>query len=165
MRTLPTTPSVPLLDAGASRHGEGAGVAASPATTERDPGVAGQGGAHEPLAASGGVAWGAPGAWAGSSDLAAVDAAEAELVRRLVHLRTILTRYVRARRTTGAPVDRVLVEVRDLVRIATAGERWPDPDGALVAQSLQWALATFHDRASHPPHAEPEGTRVAPLVS
>ena len=68
-----------------------------------------------------------------------------ELVRLLAHLRSAVTRYTHERRDAGAPVERVVPEVKGLVREATACERWCDPADTLTAQVVRWAIAAYYD--------------------
>jgi hypothetical protein len=68
-----------------------------------------------------------------------------ELVRLLDHLRTTLTRYAGDRRDAGAPVERVIAEVKGLVWQAAALEGWGDPTSALMAQAVRWTISAYYD--------------------
>ena len=62
-----------------------------------------------------------------------------------------MTRLAGDRRDAGVGLDRVVPEVRGIVREAASRERWGDPPEALVAQVVGWAVAAYHDtpRSSH----------------
>jgi hypothetical protein len=76
-----------------------------------------------------------------------------ELVRLLGRLRTTVTRYVGDRRRAGAPVQRVLPEVRGLVREAVAYEGWYDPGETLMEQVVGWAVAAYYAEPAPAPEA------------
>jgi hypothetical protein len=101
---------------------------------------------------------------AGAGDAGAADALRA-LVGHLDQLRATLTRYVGERRDAGAPVERVLPEVKGLVREAAAREAaaralWVDTADALVAQVVRWTIAAYYDQPyDHP--APTGGPRAA----
>jgi hypothetical protein len=105
-----------------------------------------------PRHTSGTLAGPAAPTWVGAYEAGSVEAAEAELARRLGHLRATLTRFVRARRDAGSPVTRVLDELQALVRIATVREAWTDRDDALLGEAVRWTLAAYDDGAV-PPHS------------
>ena len=73
------------------------------------------------------------------------EAASAELIRLLDHLRATVTRFVLARRDAGTPIERVLPEVKGLVRAAVAYERWHDPAESLMAHVVGWTIAAYYD--------------------
>ena len=70
---------------------------------------------------------------------------EAELADLLADLHLCVVNYVYRRRAEGAPVERVLPEVRCLVREAESCERWSDPDDLLVAQAERWSREAYAD--------------------
>jgi hypothetical protein len=69
-----------------------------------------------------------------------------ELVRLLGELQSTVSRYTRDRRDAGAAVERVVPEVKGLVREAAACEGWVDPGDTLTAQAVRWAIAAYYDR-------------------
>ncbi len=73
-----------------------------------------------------------------------VDAPSLELVRLLAHLRSTVTRYVSERRAAGVPVERVIPEVKGLVRAAVSCEGWFDPADTLMAQVVRWAITAYY---------------------
>ena len=75
------------------------------------------------------------------------------LVQLLAHLRSCVTCHVTERRAAGAPFDRVLLEVRSLVREAEACEGWRDASETLLAQVAWWSINAYYD--------EPELQHVA----
>jgi ABC-type transporter Mla subunit MlaD len=75
----------------------------------------------------------------------ALDAPSAELARLLGHLRSTVGRYVRERRAAGLPVERVLPEVKGLVRAAWAPEEWFDSADALTTQVVGWTITAYYD--------------------
>ena len=86
-------------------------------------------------------------AWARRAGVREEASAEpsAELVRLLAHLQATVAGYVHERREAGGPVERVLPEVKALVREASALERWFDPADALMAQVVRWTITAFYD--------------------
>ena len=91
----------------------------------------------------------------GAGDPAATAAPSPALVLHLGHLRATLTRYVGERRDAGAPVERVLPEVKGLVREAAARELWVDTADALMGQVVRWTITAYYD---HP--APSDGSRA-----
>ena len=88
----------------------------------------------------------APSGLAPLADAAGVlDAPSTELVRLLAHLRSTLDGYVRERRAAGVPVERVLPEVKGLVREASALEGWFDGNDTLTAQVVRWTMTAYYD--------------------
>jgi hypothetical protein len=88
-----------------------------------------------------------------------------ELSRLLHRLRTTVARYVGDRCRAGAPVQRVLPEVRSLVREAVAYEGWYDPGETLMEQVVGWAVAAYYAAPKPSPLTPeapdvPEGARV-----
>lgn len=83
----------------------------------------------------------------------------ADLARLLGHLRTTVARYVGDRRQAGAPIQRVLPEVKGLVREAVAYEAWYDPAEALMQQVVGWTIAAYYAEPE-PSLAAQEGVRV-----
>jgi hypothetical protein len=69
----------------------------------------------------------------------------AELMRLLGYLRSTVCRYVRARRGAGVPVERVLPEVKGLVREASALEGSFDSADTLMAQGVRWTIAAYYN--------------------
>lgn len=75
--------------------------------------------------------------------------ASPELVERLAELRAAVWTYVRRRRDAGTPVQRVLPEVKALVREALA---WEGATGAwsyeavelLTEPVVRWAIAAYY---------------------
>jgi hypothetical protein len=78
----------------------------------------------------------------------------AELVALLDRLRAAVGRYVGGRRRAGAPVERVLPEVKALAREAVGYAGWHDPAEALMRQVVGWTIAAFYD-APAPRQASP----------
>ena len=76
-------------------------------------------------------------------EAASDDQLNAELVALLADLRVSVTNYVSRRRAQGAPVERVLPEVRCLVREAESCERWLDPEDTLLSQAERWSLEAY----------------------
>lgn len=68
------------------------------------------------------------------------------LLRLMGQLQATVTRYVGERRAAGAPVERVLPEVKGLVREAASAEGWFDPTDALMAQVVRWTIAGYYDQ-------------------
>jgi hypothetical protein len=66
----------------------------------------------------------------------------------LADLHDSLTTYVRQRRADGAPVERVLPEVKGIVREAEFAESWPDELGVLMAQVVRWTIEAYYDVAA-----------------
>ena len=54
-------------------------------------------------------------------------------------------RFAHERRDLGTPVERLVPEVKGLVREATACEGWCDPTDTLMAQVVRWAIAAYYD--------------------
>jgi hypothetical protein len=81
-------------------------------------------------------------------DARIVSDVEAELADLLADLQLCVVNYVYRRRAEGAPVERVLPEVRCLVREAESCERWSDPDDLLVAQAERWSREAYADSTS-----------------
>lgn len=78
-------------------------------------------------------------------DLAdALDAPTPELGRLLARLRSTITRLAHARRDAGTPLDRVVPEVRRLVREAAAREGWAEPTDAVTARVVHWAVVAYY---------------------
>ena len=75
-----------------------------------------------------------------------LDAPSAELVRLLDHLRRTVGRHVRERRAAGLPIERVLPEVKGLVREATALEGWFDSADTLMAHVVRWIILAYYDQ-------------------
>ena len=53
--------------------------------------------------------------------------------------------HVRQRRGEGAPLERVVPELRCLVREAQSSEGWHDPTDVLMAVVVGWAVETYYD--------------------
>lgn len=77
------------------------------------------------------------------------------LEQLLEQLRATLACFVEARRAAGAPVERVIPEVKALVREAAAHERWYDPTEQLMTQVVRWTIAAYYGTS--------EPSRVATL--
>ena len=84
----------------------------------------------------------------------------ADLARLLDHLRTTVVRYVSDRRRAGVPVQRVLPEVKGLVREAVAYEGWYDPAETLMQQVVGWTIAAYYGEPEPSLNAR-EGVHVA----
>jgi hypothetical protein len=96
-------------------------------------------------------------------------ASSADLVGLLGHLQLAVGRYVCDRRQAGAPIERVLPEVKGLVREASAREGWHDPADALMHQMVGWTITAFYDapvarhssqearESQEPPHVSGRG--------
>jgi hypothetical protein len=85
----------------------------------------------------------------------------ADLVVLLAHLRTAVAHYVGERRLAGAPIERVLPDVKALVRKAVAYEGWHDAAEALMRQVVGWTIAAFYDPPEPPPRQWEEAPHVA----
>jgi hypothetical protein len=68
-----------------------------------------------------------------------------DLLHALEHLRATIVRYVGERREQGAAVERVLPEVKSLLRRAEASEQWLDPSDTLLAQVVRWTVEAYYD--------------------
>jgi hypothetical protein len=86
--------------------------------------------------------------------------ASADQSRLLDALRTAVARYVCERRRAGAPIERVLPEVKGLVREASAHEGWHDRAATLMEQVVGWTIATYYG----PPEQPREPWQDAPHV-
>jgi hypothetical protein len=84
----------------------------------------------------------------------ALDAPSAELAGLLGRLRVTVRRYARERRAAGFPIERVLPEVKGLVREASILDGWFDPADTLMAQVVDWTIAAYYDEPelAHVPH-------------
>jgi hypothetical protein len=80
------------------------------------------------------------------ADAVSSDAPSPELVGLLGHLRSAITYYAERRRGAGAPVERVLAEVRELAQAAAACEGGDDLTDVLLPQATGWTLAAYGDR-------------------
>lgn len=98
---------------------------------------------------------------AATGDTASSEHASADLTRLLEQLRTAVARYVGERRLAGAPIERVLPEVKGLVREAVAHDEWHDPAAALMQQVVGWTIATYYDQPEQPPQQWQEAPDVA----
>jgi hypothetical protein len=90
-----------------------------------------------------------------TGDAAPARQTSADLTGLLEQLRTAVVCYVGERREAGAPIQRVLPEVKALVREAVAYEGWHDPAAALMPQVVGWTIAAFYD-APAPRQPSPE---------
>ena len=68
-----------------------------------------------------------------------------EVRRLLARMESSVAGYVRARRAAGVTVERVLPEVKCLVREAESCEGWRDPSDALLAHAVRWSIETYYD--------------------
>jgi hypothetical protein len=75
----------------------------------------------------------------------ALDALSADLTPLLGQLRSTVGRYVRDRRAAGLAVERVVPEVRGLVREASAREGWSDPADMLMTRVVGWTIGAYYD--------------------
>ena len=84
----------------------------------------------------------------------ALEVPSAELVGLLGRLESTVGRFVRGRRDRGLPVERVLSEVKGLVREASALDGWCDPADTLMARVVGWTImAYYHEpEPAHVPH-------------
>ena len=73
-------------------------------------------------------------------------ASSAALVRLLDHLRSTVAAYVTGRRADGAPIERVLPEVKCLAREAASCEQWYDPADTLMKQVVRWTIDAYYDQ-------------------
>jgi hypothetical protein len=80
-----------------------------------------------------------------TGDAAPATQPSADLVGLPDRLRTAIARYVAGRRLAGAPIERVLPEVKAFVRETVAYEGWHDPAEALMQQVVGWTIAAFYD--------------------
>jgi hypothetical protein len=85
----------------------------------------------------------------------------ADLVVLLDQLRTAVAHYVSERRRAGAPIERVLPDVKALVRKAVAYEGWYDAAEPLMRQVVGWTIAAFYDQPEPPPRQWEQVPRVA----
>ena len=85
----------------------------------------------------------------------------ADLVGLLDRLRAAVARYVGGRRLAGAPVERVLPEVKGLVREAAAPEASHEPAEALMRRVVGWTIAAFYDAPEQP---RPEARETPPVA-
>ena len=69
-----------------------------------------------------------------------------ELARLLAALRASVVRYVHERRAAGTPVERIVPELKSLVREAATREQWRDAGDTLREQVVRWAIAAYYDR-------------------
>jgi hypothetical protein len=76
--------------------------------------------------------------------------ASADLIGLLDHLRLAVARYACDRRAAGAPIERVLPEVKGLVRDAAAYDGWYDPAEALMQQVVGWTITAYYDKPEPP---------------
>jgi hypothetical protein len=69
------------------------------------------------------------------------------VVALLAQLRTVMTRYVRGLRATGARPEQMLVQVKGFVRDAMTADGWRDPEAArvLTAEVVRWSIAAYYD--------------------
>ncbi len=58
--------------------------------------------------------------------------------------------HVRQRRGRGASIERVIPELRCLVREAQSCEEWDDPDDVLMAVVAGWAVDAYVGRPARP---------------
>ena len=72
------------------------------------------------------------------------EVSSASLRGLLEHLRATVTEYVHGRRTDGLPIERVLPEVKRMVREAQSSEPWWDPTDALAAQVVRWTIEAYY---------------------
>ena len=63
----------------------------------------------------------------------------------VAQLHATISAYVRERRAADVALDRVLREVRDLVRDAELLEGRPDELGVLMGQVVRWTIAAYFD--------------------
>jgi hypothetical protein len=68
-----------------------------------------------------------------------------ELLRLLTQLRGTVTRYAQERRAAHVPIERVVPEVKSVVREAESGEGWRDPADGLMAQVVRWTIEAYYD--------------------
>ena len=67
------------------------------------------------------------------------------LVTLLEDARQRVSAHVRQRRAEGASIERVIPELRCLVREAQSCEEWYDPTDFLMAVVVGWAVDSFYD--------------------
>lgn len=83
--------------------------------------------------------------WAAACSVAET-APSAALVHLLNHLRSTVAAYVSGRRAEGAAIERVLPEVKCLVREAASCEQWHDPADTLMAQVVRWTIDAYYEQ-------------------
>ena len=91
---------------------------------------------------------------AASPPAPAGDAApSAALVHLLQHLQSTVGAYVASRRAEGVAIERVLPEVKCLVREAASCEQWHDPADTLMTQVVRWTIDAYYEQPdlSHVP--------------
>ncbi len=86
-----------------------------------------------------------------AGDAAASGERPPDLDRLVAHLRATVARYVVGRHDAGAPIERVLPEVKGMVREAAACEAWYDADETLMRQVVGWTIAAYYDGAAAEP--------------
>jgi hypothetical protein len=75
----------------------------------------------------------------------ALDDPSPELRALLERMHSTVVGYVCVRRDQGVPVERVLPEVKRLVREAESSERWRDPSDLLMARAVRWSIEAYYD--------------------
>jgi hypothetical protein len=68
------------------------------------------------------------------------------LAHLLQHLQSTVATYVACRRAEGTAIERVLPEVKCLVREAASCEQWHDPADSLMAQVVRWTIDAYYDQ-------------------
>jgi hypothetical protein len=84
-----------------------------------------------------------------TADDEAPDEPSPELLRLLAHLRSTVVTYVCARRSERVPIERVLPEVKCLVREAESCEGWLHPSELLLAQVVRWTIEAYYASLDH----------------
>lgn len=83
-----------------------------------------------------------------------------DLVALLAHVRTTVTTLVGRRRADGTPIERVLPEVKTLVRAAAAGSVAGKVTETLLEQVVRWSIEAYYAPHYGPPYYGPP--RCAP---
>lgn len=81
-------------------------------------------------------------------DLPTAPAPPAEPARRPDALRAVVRRYTRERRASGVSVERLLPEVKGLVREAETAAGWHDVDESLMTRVVRWTIDAYYDDAT-----------------
>jgi hypothetical protein len=95
-----------------------------------------------------------------------MQASSADLIALLDQLRTAVVRYVADRREAGAPIQRVLPEVKGVMREAGAYEGWHDPAEVLMRQVVGWTIVAFYGAPEQLPSSQEwQEAQEAPHIS
>jgi hypothetical protein len=85
----------------------------------------------------------------GSLALDQAAGSETDVPTLLREARASIVEHVRLRRSEGASAERVVAELRCLVREAESCEEWHDEHDSLMARVVVWALDAYDQDARH----------------